>query len=57
MFCSALYRYKLLGGPEGIEGNFQLAFGKTKKKRFEKVTSVPPIEEQPKPKKPKLEEE
>lgn len=27
-------------GAEGIEGNFQLAFGKTKRKRYEKVTAV-----------------
>ena len=58
-------RRKLLTGiqmsksPEGIEGNFQLAFGKTKRKRYEKVTSAPPIEEQPKleGEQPKLEEE
>ena len=37
-------------GPEGIEGNFQFAFGKTKRKKYEKVASAPPpIEEQPKP--------
>ena len=58
-------RRKLLTGiqmsksPEGIEGNFQLAFGKTKRKRYEKVASAPPIEEQPKleGEQPKVEEE
>ena len=27
-------------GPEGIEGNFQFAFGKTKRKRYERVSDV-----------------
>ena len=48
-------RRKLLTGIQlskdtnGIEGNFQIAFGKTNKIRYEKVTSAPPVEEQPGP--------
>ena len=26
----------------GLEGNFQIAFGKTKRKRYEKVAEAPP---------------
>ena len=29
-------------GGDGLEGNFQVAFGKTKRKRYEKVANVPP---------------
>ena len=29
-------------GADGLEGNFQTAFGKTKRKRYEKVANVPP---------------
>ena len=29
-------------GTDGLEGNFQIAFGKTKRKRYEKVAKVPP---------------
>ena len=37
-------------GPGGIEGNFQFALGKTKRKKYEKVANAPPpIEKQPKP--------
>ena len=32
-------------GSEGIEGNFQLAFGKTKRKRYEKVSDVKKLPE------------
>ena len=32
-------------GADGIEGNFQIAFGKTKGKRYEKVANVPPPSE------------
>ena len=31
-------------GTDGLEGNFQVAFGKTKRKRYEKVANVPPPE-------------
>ena len=39
---------------DGIEANFQIAFWKRTRKKYEKVASAPPIEEQPKP---KIEEE
>ena len=48
-------RKKLLTGIQmskdanGIEGNLQIAFEETKKKRYEKVASAPPVKEQPKP--------
>ena len=32
-------------GAEGIEGNFQIAFATTKKKRYERVNAPPPTEE------------
>ena len=31
-------------GTDGLEGNFLIAFGKTKRKRYEKVANVPPPE-------------
>ena len=35
---------------DGIEANFQIAFWKRTQKKYEKVASAPPIEEQqPKP--------
>ena len=34
----------VLKGADGIEGNFQIAFGKTKRKTCEKVANVPPPE-------------
>ena len=40
-FLTGLYVSK---GTDGLEGNFQAAFGKTKQKRYEKVASVPPPE-------------
>ena len=58
-------RKKLLTGfqmsedVDGIEANFQIAFWKRTRKKFEKVASAPPIENQPKLEgdQPKLEEE
>ena len=29
-------------GTDGLEGNFQIAFEKTKRKRYEKVANIPP---------------
>ena len=50
-------RRKLLTGiqiskdTDGIEGNVQIAFGKTKRKRCEKVADAPPpVDEKPEPK-------
>lgn len=47
-------RKKLLTGvqmskdAEGIEANFQLAFWKRERKKYDKVANAPPPEEQPK---------
>ena len=29
-------------GADGLEGNFQIVFAKTKRKRYEKVANIPP---------------
>ena len=34
-------------GADGLEGNFQIVFAKTKRKRYEKVANIPPLTDVP----------